>query len=151
VRNRLRDTVRDEELRAQLTNIDATAESALVSGSKLKPLPEADPLKPISLYLAAASVEVVADAPPQSISPPPAQAMIEPVVSTAPALTKAVRPTLVSMIDAIRTELHMPKEIEIWRVLHEGERLCCHDGDASAGTLMERASHLMDVIGIGAA
>lgn len=156
-RNRLHDTIRDEELKAQLGNMGTAVEYALVSGHQLKPLSDSDPVQPSVQDLAG---EVVG-APPQSIASASAPVTLELMACTSTPVTlepmacttaaaKVARPTLLAMIDAIRTQLHLPREVEIWRVLHEGERLCCHHGEASSAgaTLLDRASNLVDVIGI---
>ena len=52
------------------------------------------------------------------------------------------------MVAMIRMQLNLSEQAEIWRVLSEGERLCYDGGERKpAGTLMERATRLLELIG----
>ena len=59
------------------------------------------------------------------------------------------RPTLAALVAAIREQLQLPSEAEVWRVISEGERLCLQ-GEPPIGTLMQRAMRLVETIGVDA-
>ena len=132
-KNRLRHIVRDESLATALGQISPSVEFALVKGNQVvADAPAAQ----------APSGTLVPTVPPPSVPPPSVPELQETAVSTVRA-----GPTLAAMVAAIKEHLNLPAEDAFWRVLAEGERMCCQD-EPPAGTLLERASRLVALIGV---
>ena len=161
-KNRQRLVVRDEGLKKMLGTLSSTAEYAFVSinGDRIKAaetgstgceIEEEDPDVKAAAALDVAAIGTTATTgtamPVASRAISTSQLHPQVTEQAAAMLTVRASPTLAALVAVIKEQLHLSSEATIWHVLSEGERLCCR-GEPPPGSLTERASRLVNIIGV---